>query len=268
MTGRVVSLLLSAIVLVSCGSEKTKGEKEWVSLSGEDFAGWTIKMGGQELKEDREGAYRVEDGILKIYDSKQDTRVKVGHLFYKTPYSSFRLRFDYRFTGRQFKDGEPWPEQYGGVVFHSQSPQSMGREQEYPVCLEFQLLGGKQTGQRSTGNVCTIGTLVETGGGVNPAHCINSGSPAYEGDRWVRAELEVWSDSLVRHYIEGEMVLEYRNPQIGGGFVSENFNWEKGNVKDAEEWIRKEGTRLGAGYIGIQAHDPMEIRKIELMELK
>ncbi len=266
---RITGLLSLWFITLACSRSAPEETEEWIPLfNGKDLSGWTIKMGGQELHEDTARAYTVESGVLKVYDGKKDTKARIGHLFYKNPYADFRLRFEYRFTGRQFEEGHPWPEQYGGVVFHSQPPESMGLMQDYPVCLEFQLLGGLDTGERPTGNVCTIGTLVDTGGETNPAHCINSSSPTFQGEVWVKAEMEVWGDSLIRHFINGKMVLEYTNPQIGGGFVSEGFNWEKGNVKDWELWARKEGTPLAAGYIGIQAHDPIEFRNVELLVTK
>lgn len=260
------SFIFASSVLISCN--QANSEEQWVPLlTGSDLSDWTIKMGGQELGDDIEAAYQLQNGVLKIYGNKQDAAIKIGHLFYKQPYSHFRLRFEYRFTGRHLAPSANWPEQYGGVIFHAQSPESMGLKQDYPICLEFQLLGGKDTGERSTGNVCTIGTQVFTGDTLNTAHCINSRSPNYEGDQWVRAEMEVRGDSLVRHYIEGEHVLEYTQTQIGGGFVSEGFDWIKGNVKDWEQWSQKDGTPLANGYIGIQAHDPMEYRKMELLDL-
>lgn len=257
-------VIIALIFLASC----QHGQKEWIPLfNGENLEGWTIKMGGQEIGKDTARAYTADSGILKIYDGKKDTKARIGHLFYKKPYSSFRLRFEYRFTGKQFEAGQPWPEQYGGVVFHSQKPESMGLLQDYPVCLEFQLLGGLNSGERPTGNVCTIGTLVDIDGKTEPAHCINALSPTFEGDIWIRAEMEVWKDSLVRHYINGKKVLEYTRPKIGGGFVNESFDWKKGNVENYEQWVRKDGAPLEKGYIGIQAHDSMEYRNIELLEL-
>lgn len=264
-----LGVLVFCMLTVGCSSSTRDQTEAWVSIfNGKDLSGWTIKMGGQEPGEDVDSAYTAGSGVLKVYDGKRDSQVKIGHLFYEAPQSGFRLRFEYRFTGRQFETGDDWPEQYGGIVFHSQSPESMGLKQDYPVCLEFQLLGGKNTGNRSTGNVCTIGTRVFTNDTLNPAHCIQSDSPTFDGDQWVKGEMEVWGDSLIRQYIDGQMVLEYTRPQIGGGFVSEGFDWIKGNVKDWESWAAKDGTPLGSGYVGIQAHDPMEFRNIELLVSK
>src|SRR5690606_5781546 len=201
-------VLFFNLLLIACtnqNSDNKESEQQWLPLlNGNDLSDWTIKMGGQGLNQDVDHVFQLENGVLKVYDGKRENSVKVGHIFYhKKTYSNFRLRFEYRFTGRQYKPEEDWPVQYGGVVFHAQSPETMGHLQEYPICLEFQLLGGKNTGERPTGNVCTIGTQVYIADTLNPHHCINSSSPTYEGDQWVKAEIEVWSDSLVRHYING-----------------------------------------------------------------
>ena len=49
------------------------------------------------------------------------------------------------------------------------------------------------------------------------AHCTNSTSKTYDGDQWVRVEVEVHGDESVRHIIDGVTVLEYSKPQMGGG---------------------------------------------------
>src|SRR5690606_41990730 len=83
---------------------------------------------------------------------------------------------------------------------------SRGLLQASPSCLEFELPGEKNNGERPTGNVCTIGTQVFVADTLNPAHCIESSSITYDGNTWISAEIEVWSDSLIRHCINDEMV--------------------------------------------------------------
>ncbi|MEX2569035.1 MAG: DUF1080 domain-containing protein [Cyclobacteriaceae bacterium] len=265
-----INVILFFFVLLfyySAIGQSSNIKEEWTSLfNGRDLDGWNVKITGNEINVDPNSIFLVEDGILKVYDHKKDKDVQIGHMFYNKAFSYYRLKFEYRFTGKQIR--EPfWDTQYGGVVFHAQSPQSMGVKQGYPVCLEFQLLGGLGTGERSTGNVCTIGTVVEKEGEINPAHCIDSNSKTFDGNRWISAEIVVLGDSLVTHIIEGDIVLEFEKPRIGGGFVNEEFDWAKGHVENSEEWIQKEGTLLNTGLIGIQAHDPMEFRKVELLNL-
>jgi len=260
-------LLILCLNAYDAIGQMAQTKEEWVSLfNGKNLKGWDVKIAGNNLNIYKEKIFFVEKGILKVYHNKQDNNTEIGHLFYSKPYSYYRLKFEYRFEGRHFQE-ESVETQYGGVVFHSQSPCSMGIDQSYPVCLEFQLLGGLNTEDRSTGNVCTIGTIVEMEGEIEPAHCIDSKSKTYDWTQWIKAEILVLGDSIVTHIIDGDTVLQYEKPRIGGGFVSEEFDWIKGNVKNSEEWIEKEGTLLSMGFIGIQAHDPMEFKKVELLNL-
>jgi hypothetical protein len=88
-------------------------------------------------------------------------------------------------------------------------------------------------------------------------HCINSSSKTYDGEQWVRAEVEVLGDSQIKHMVEGQTVLTYDKPQIGGGSVS-NF----------DENVKKDGTLLSEGYISLQSEShPVEFRKVELLNL-
>ena len=88
-------------------------------------------------------------------------------------------------------------------------------------------------------------------------HCINSNSDTYPGDRWVEVEALVLGDSLVQHIMEGQVVLEIKNPTIGGG-----------NVEGYQESVFQEGKPLKDGYISIQAETaPIDFKSIELLDL-
>lgn len=64
-------------------------------------------------------------------------------------------------------------------------------------------------------------------------------------------------DSLIRHIVEGEVVLEYGGPQIGGGVVN-----------GFDPAVKQEGKRLREGYIALQSEShPIEFRKVELLNL-
>ncbi len=77
------------------------------------------------------------------------------------------------------------------------------------------------------------------------------------GDQWVRVEIEVHGNGKFIHYVNGEKVLEYEMPEIGGGTVN-NF----------DPAVKKDGTPLSGGYITIQGESaPTEFRKIELKVL-
>ena len=77
------------------------------------------------------------------------------------------------------------------------------------------------------------------------------------GDEWVRVEAMVLGDSVIRHYVNGEMVLAYEMPQIGGGSVS-HFDPK----------AKEDGKLLTEGYISLQSEShPIEFRKVELLNL-
>jgi len=68
----------------------------------------------------------------------------------------------------------------------------------------------------------------------------------------------VLGDSVIHHLVEGDTVLTYFNPRMGGGAIS---------GYKPEAYI--EGQPMGSGYIAIQAEShPTEFRKIELMVLE
>jgi len=269
---RFVGLFILILFVSACSIPKQNNEKEeWIQLfNGKDFTGWDIKITGSELNDNYKNTFRVEDGILKVsYDEYEKFNGEFGHIYYKLPYSYYKLRVEYRFTGEQLEGGASWNVRNSGVMIHSQSAQSMGLDQDFPVSLEVQFLGGLGTGERTTTNVCTPGTQVEWQGKIFEGHIVNSTSKTYDGDQWVTVEAVVLGDSIIHHIMEGDTVLTYRNPQIGGGFVGQEHDWEAGHVANAEEWIKKEGTPLKSGYIALQAEShPIEFRKVELLNLE
>ncbi len=134
----------------------------------------------------------------------------------------------------------------------------MPKEQDWPISVEMQFLGGLGDGKpRSTGNMCSPGTDVVQKGQIVPSHCINSTSKTYDGEQWVSAELIVLGDSLVTHIINGDTVLEYSKPQIGGGVV---------NSFDPK--IKIDGKLLSSGFIALQSEgQEIDFRNIQIMDL-
>jgi Domain of Unknown Function (DUF1080) len=145
-----------------------------------------------------------------------------------------------------------------GLMIHSPAPSTMMKDQDFPISLEVQLLGGLSDGKtRSTANLCTPGTNVYMNGQLHTAHCTNSTSKTYDGDQWVRVEAIVHGGELLQHVVEGKVVLEYNKPEIGGGQAS-----------PTDPKVKVDGTPLTGGYISIQAETaPIDFRKIELVNL-
>jgi len=247
-------------------AQHTAPPEAWEPLfNGKDLSGWDIKIAGHDLNDNYKNTFRFEDGMVRVvYDEYQRFDDKYGHMYYKKPYSYYKLRYQYRFTGNQVPGGAVWNVRNSGIMYHSQSAASLTKNQDFPVSLEVQLLGGLGTGPRTTGNVCTPGTMVQMGGKINPDHCINSSSQTYNGDRWVAAEIVVLGDSVVHHIIEGDTVLTFQKPQIGETY------WVQGK-KDSytDIWKPKDGQLLKDGYIALQAEShAIDFRQVELLNLK
>jgi len=263
-----VSRLAFALVLIGIVSSQTllpaqqrpQDVRQWLQLfNGRDLADWMPKFAKHDLGENFRNTFRVEEGLLKVrYDQWPKFDGEFGHLFYKDPFSYYLLAAEYRFVGEQVPGGPSWAIRNNGLMLHSPSPRTMPRDQDFPISLEIQLLGGLGKGPRTTANLCTPGTNVVMDGKLYTPHCTNSTSQTYDGDQWVRVEVLVHGDELVRHMIDGKTVLEYTKPQIGGGSVS-NF----------DPAVKVDGTLLTGGYISIQAETaPIDFRKIELLNLE
>ncbi len=267
----IFSFLLIIFLFAQGGGKKNEKSKEdWIPLfNGKDLTGWDIKIAGQPLNDNYKNTFRVEDGMLRVsYDQYDKFDNKFGHLYYKKLLSYYKLKFQYRFIGAHLSDAPVWGDKNSGVMIHSQSAQSVEINQDFPVSLEMQLLGGTGSGETPTGSVCTPGTQVHLLDSLRTDHCIGSTSKTYNGEQWVSAIAEVYGDSLIRHIINGDTVLTYTKPIIGGGFVSESHNWTKANITDSLFWINKAGTPLREGYIALQAESqPVDFRGIELLNL-
>ena len=213
--------LLLLFVSTSLLGQKASKE-EWISMfNGKDLTGWTPKIRNYASGENFGNTFRVEDGKLVVrYDAYDSFNERFGHIFYKDKFSYYRIRLNYRFVGDQAINGPGWATRNSGIMIHGQAPQTMGKNQDFPVSIEVQLLGGNGKDKRTTCNLCTPGTNVEMNGKLFTPHCINSTSETYHGDQWVQAEVYVLGDSLVQHMINGQSVLSYQKPQIGGGNVS------------------------------------------------
>lgn len=236
-----------------------KADGEWISLfNGKNLDGWIPKIRGAKAGENPGNTFRVEDGAIVVrYDQYAKFDEKFGHLFYKEPFSNYRLRVEYRFVGEQCPGGPGWAIRNSGVMIHGESPDEMSVGQDFPASIEVQLLGGAKTGERTTANLCTPGTNVVMNGKLITQHCTSSKSKTYRGDDWVTVEIEVRGSKLVRHIVEGETVLEYNEPQLDD---------RDGHAK---ELIGKRGGELLAGgTISLQSEShPVEFRKVEIMKL-
>ncbi|GAB3258556.1 DUF1080 domain-containing protein [Larkinella harenae] len=250
-----VLLLLSQLGL----AQTTAKGKGWIELfNGKDLKDWSVKITGRPLNDNRGNTFRVENGNMVIrYDQYQNFDEQYGHIFYTKPFSAYLLVVEYRFVGDQVAGGPGWAIRNSGAMLHAQAPETMGVDQDFPISLEMQLLGGDGTHERHTANLCTPGTNVVMNGKLFTPHCLDSKSKTYPAGQWVHAEALVLGDSLVKHIVEGDTVLTYEKPQIGGG-----------NVIHYNADLKKDGQLLREGYIALQSEShPVEFRRVALFDL-
>ena len=253
----LVALSLPLTLLAQTDQEEPKDG--WIELfNGKDLEGWTPKIKGYELGDNYANTFRVVDGVLQVnYDDYEGPfNQRFGHLFYETEYSSYVLRLEYRFVGDQVPGGPGWAFRNSGIMVHGQDPESMAKDQDFPVSIEVQLLGGDGSNPRSTLNLCTPGTNVVIDGKLFTPHCTSSNSQTYHGDGWVGVEVEVRGNQVIRHRIDGETVLEYQSPQLDP------------RDKDAQPLIVDDQLQLSGGSISLQSEShACEFRNIQLRVL-
>jgi len=245
----------------AAAADSSQSEKAWTQLfNGSNLDGWNVKLTGFELGDNVGDTFRVEDGKLVVrYDQYEKFGGRFGHIFYQHPFSHYILRLEYRFVGDQCPGGPGWAQRNSGIMIHGQSAESMRKDQNFPVSIEVQLLGGLGSGERPTANVCTPGTHFVQEGKLVKRHCNSSSSKTYHGDQWVTVEVEVHGGESIEHRVNGETVFRYTKPQLDP------------NDADARKRIEQQGGEklLTAGSISLQAEShPVEFRKIELRQLE
>ncbi len=253
------TLALLVLSAVSALAQKAADRKDWVDLfNGKNLDNWVVKIAGHELGDNYGDTFRAENGMIRVsYDKYTEFGARFSHLFYKQRLSHYRLEMEYRFVGEQMKGGPSYARLNSGVMIHSQVPETILKDQDWPISVEAQFLGNTDKDNRTTMNVCTPGTDIFMNGQMVKPHCVNSKSKIYKGDGWVKIEVEVMGAERVRHIIDGETVLQYEQPQIGGG-VANRY----------DPAIKVDGTILTAGYIGLQSEShPVDFRNIKLLNL-
>lgn len=228
-------------------------------FNGTDIKDWVVKITHHELGDNFGDTFRVEDGMIKVrYDKYDAFNNQYGHLYFEKPFSSFHLTCEYRFTGNWRTDAPSYTKLNSGIMFHSQAPQTLSKDQLFPISVELQFLGEQaENVPRPTGNMCSPGTDVFFNGKKDPRHCIESSSKTYKKDEWVKAELIVYGDSLVRHIINGEVVLEYTNLTMGGGMTN-----------NSDPAVYQVGKPLNSGYIALQSEgQEIDFRNITIIDL-
>jgi len=253
--------LLCLFLYCFCGFGQNQEDGWQEMFNGDDLEGWTVKINHYDVEDNFGETFRAENDMIKVrYDQYKGLfNDRFSHLYYNQVYSDFHLVMEYRFVGELAPGAPEYTLKNSGVMFHSQDPNTMLKDQDWPISVEMQFLAGIEKGKsRPTGNICSPGTNVEYEGKIDPRHCINSSSKTYYGEQWVKAELIVLNDSLITHIINGEQVLQYAKPQIGGGVV-----------KGYNPKLKEDGKPLKEGFIALQSEgQPIDFKNIKIRSLR
>ncbi|WP_454715938.1 3-keto-disaccharide hydrolase [Caulobacter segnis] len=262
LTGGALALLLALGAGVAHAEDVKAGP--WRPLfDGKTLNGWTPKVAKHPAGENYRDTFVVDHGAIQVsYAGYNSLDGQFGHLFYKAPFKAYRLKLTYRFlTEGGLADTPAWARSNSGVMFLSQSPESMTVEQPFPVSVEFQLLGKDGDAPRSTGSVCTPGLTITIDGTKVKEHCtISKNAPTIPNGTWVQAELEVLPNGEITQKINGVAVHKYADvtldpdDTVAGG---------------AKPYILARGAQpVTEGYIALQSEGhPIEFKDIQIQEL-
>jgi len=254
--GLLAAALLAAVSL----APSAQAEGRWRPIfNGRSLQGWTPKITGHPLGDNYRDTFVVKDGAIRVsYAGYDRFNGQFGHLIYRTPLKAYRLRLSYRLLDPGMPDAPKWARSNSGVMFYGQAPETMTLNQQFPVSVEFQILGQDGEGARPTGSVCTPGTNVVIDGATAKAHCTVSTGPTIPNGTWTRLELEVHPDGEVIQRINGADVMHYRQVELDP------------RDPDAQPLIAQRGGVLGLtdGYVSLQSEGhPIEFKDIEVQEI-
>ena len=262
---RVTTALAAVTLLASCTPNPSAHAHvdapsgRWISLfNGRNLDGWTVKIAGEDLNDNYRGTFHVQDGLLKVSYENYDTfGDRFGSLFYNQPLSNYWLRVEYRFVGKRAKGAPRWAYKNSGLQLHSQPPATMGKMQQFPVSVEFDLVGGWYIGSSPTGDVCQNGTQVRINGQPFAGQCSKLSDITIRDDQWVTALAEVHGGTRVRQIINGNLILEYTDAKLDEHKPDARRLLDAGASKD-----------LTSGYVSLQSNGhPVEFRRIEILPL-
>ena len=261
MKASILLLIISSFLLPSCHSNKISSSQnnnqKWVSLfNGNNLDHWIPKIAGYKLGENFGHTFRVENGILSTrYNQYDSFNKRFGALYYDKKFTNYRLRVEYRFVGNTAPGGPSWGYRDGGIQYHCQPPATLSLDQPFPICLEYNLLGGNGKDERATGEICASGMYVEIDGKRNTSYCTPPVvKRTFSGDQWVTAEIDV-RNGKITHFVNGEQIIQFQNPMYDSANALVKIF-----ITNGDETVKD-------GYISLQSNShPMDFRKIEIME--
>ncbi len=247
-------------------SMQTRKDLDWIkAFNGTDLKDWDAKIKGQELNVDPNNTFKVKDGNLLVdySDYTGNYNSRFGHLFYNKKFSHYVIKSTYTWWSKQIAGGPGWANKNNGFMLHAQSAASMGKEQDFPISIEAQLLKNK------TLNLCTPGTgASKLDGTARTSHCWSAGelptqTVGQDTGVWIDITIIVLGDSIIHHYAQGKHVMSYIKPIYLSGGVG---GYDKVTFDPLLK--SKPPTPLKEGYITIQGESaPTRFKKIDILNL-
>jgi hypothetical protein len=255
--------LLLALCAGAANAQDVKAGHWRPLFDGKTLNGWTPKVAKHPAGENYHDTFVVDHGAIRVsYAGYDKLDGQFGHLFYKTPFKAYRLRLIYRFLPEGgLADTPAWARSNSGIMFLSQSPESMTVTQPFPVSIEFQLLGKDGDAPRPTGSVCTPGLTITIDGTKVKEHCtVSANAPTIPDGTWVQAELEVLPNGQITQKINGVAVHHYADVMLDP---------EDTVAAGAKPYILERGAKpVTEGYIALQSEGhPIEFKDIQIQEL-
>jgi len=92
----IIFIHLFCISCIEKNKSNSNSEENWLSLfNGKDLSGWDIKFSGHAINDNYKNTFQVEDGMIRVvYDEYENFDDKYGHMYYETPFSYYKIRFD------------------------------------------------------------------------------------------------------------------------------------------------------------------------------
>ncbi|HKP98475.1 MAG TPA: family 16 glycoside hydrolase [Fibrobacteria bacterium] len=277
MTYGAFKTVFLACLLAVAGAQGGANDTIWTPLfNGKDLDDWVPKIRYSVLGRDSLNTFRVDPCVnstgncLDVNYDKYTTFAKspgggdgtgyFGHLAYKRPFTHYLMRVEYQFYGNPVKDYASWSPQNNGLMIHAQSPESVVKDQDFPISAESQLRGPK--GDDRSMQLCTPGTnYYDTLGNYKSGHCWKDqtlkldATYFYDSPGWMSVAVEVLGDSLTRHYVGSKIVFAYKKLVQSPGSVSgTGVHITEGAAADHYIWLQSEGA-------------PTRFRKIDLVNL-
>ncbi len=149
------SLFQTVLMLLFAFSTFARAEKKepgWTPLfNGKDFSGWYIISGQKPKNEDPTHLFQVHDGMVHMYkDAENGSKQPSGYIVTEKEFSSYHLRFQYKWGGKKFQPKEN-ARRDAGLLYHV-----IGKDGVWPKSVECQIQEG------DTGDIFTVSTRVTT----------------------------------------------------------------------------------------------------------